>query len=527
MANHQLSFAEIGTLYNTISNELEGGVTQNNQNLLVDQVSTVQQQLQGLIDSGALNNLDSASIVHAQNIADQMNFLKTEIGAFGTNTYVPKFINDVIRDVQDIVAGDSALSALAHQGNHSGFQQVSYLLTSPTPFPDSGAQTATLLQFVADSNALADRAVSLEGADPNSAEVKTLIADIHNFSVAADAYSTAQGGLFSARFNNEFTLNGVQGTASRELIQGLVNQDKNLIDGAAAVLKANAMDVRGNMLANGDTFTPTPNGGIPASIDTVHDSGVVFNDAMTKLIGGVYTGNQTSILNDLNATKIGLQNAINDQALSGQTLNHVKQVVALLDQESALVSSVDVQAPTQANSVNGQINQVQAKILSIVNHDATLASLATGADGSVGFAALPPGAHTHQHVLSAALSDIVSKLSTLNPVTGNAAQSPASQPADTGQSQSGPIPNTNAHALVTTASDSFKFDFAAASHGQTQVQAATAVGTDVHDARPDHSSVAAIAADVHPIAVDDSAASQQHHLGAMDKVGDLHHLAMG
>jgi len=28
-----------------------------------------------------------------------MNFLKTEIGAFVTNTFVPKFINDVVRDV--------------------------------------------------------------------------------------------------------------------------------------------------------------------------------------------------------------------------------------------------------------------------------------------------------------------------------------------------------------------------------------------------------------------------------------------
>src|SRR5215475_4582235 len=153
----QMTFAEIGTLYNSISNELEGGVTHQNQALLINQVSTVQTQLQNLINSGALNHLDGAgnpavSLVHAQNIVDQMNFLKTEIGAFGTDSFVPKFINDVVRDVQDIVAGDTALSALAHQGGHSGFQQVSFLLTPPTPFSDSGAQTATLLQFVADSN---------------------------------------------------------------------------------------------------------------------------------------------------------------------------------------------------------------------------------------------------------------------------------------------------------------------------------------------------------------------------------------
>src|SRR5712692_10335254 len=139
MAQQQMTFAQIGTLYNSISNELEGGVTNHNQGLLLNQVSTVQTQLQSLISSGALNKLDGAgnaavSVVHAQNIVDQMNFLKTEIGAFGTDAFVPKFINDVIRDVQDIVAGDPQLAALAHVGNSAGFQQVSFLLTPPTPF---------------------------------------------------------------------------------------------------------------------------------------------------------------------------------------------------------------------------------------------------------------------------------------------------------------------------------------------------------------------------------------------------------
>ena len=84
----QMTFAEIGTLYNSINNEVEGGVTPQNQASLFSQVITVQTQLQSLIDSGALNNLDGAgnpaiSLVHAQNIADQMNFLKAEIAVFG------------------------------------------------------------------------------------------------------------------------------------------------------------------------------------------------------------------------------------------------------------------------------------------------------------------------------------------------------------------------------------------------------------------------------------------------------------
>jgi hypothetical protein len=392
----QMTFAEIGTLYNSIANELQGGVTPRNQNLLIHQVSTVQTQLQGLINSGALNNLDgtgnpAVSLVHAQNIVDQMNFLKTEINAFGTDAFAPKFINDVVRDVQDIVAGDTALSALAHQGNHSGFQQVSFLLTDPTPFPDSGAQTATLLQFIADSNSLAARAQGLAGADPNSAAVQQLESDIHTFSVNADTYSTAQGGLFSARFNNEFNLDGVQGTASRELITGLQTGNADLVNGAADVLSANAADVRGNMLVTGDTFTPAPNGGIPAFIDTVHDAGVVFDDAVTKLLGGVYSGNQTSILNDLNATKTGLQNTITDQGLTGHALHDIQNIISLLEQESNLVGGINTAAPNQVSAVNGQIGHIEAQILNIVNHDPTLATMAVGADGTVGFVALPPG----------------------------------------------------------------------------------------------------------------------------------------
>ncbi len=410
----QMTFAEIGTLYNTISNELEGGVTHQNQNLLLQQVGTVQTQLQNLINSGTLTNVDGAgnpavSVVHAQNIADQLNFLKTEIGAFGTDTFVPKFINDVVRDLQDIVAGDPQLTALAHQGNHAGFEQFSFLLAPPAPFPDTPLQTDTLLKFIADSNDLAARAQALAGHDPHGGDAATisqLETDVHQFSVAADQYSTEQGGLFSARFNNEFTLNGVQGTASRELITGLETGNADLVNGAAAVLTANANDVRGNMLANGlgadgQPFVPAPNGGIPDNIDTVNAAGLVFNDSMTKLIGGVYSGNQQSIVDDLNAVKAGLQNAISNQGITGPALHDVTQVIGLVGQEASLVSGINPASPTQVSGVNGQINHIEAQVLNVVNHDATLAALATGTDAggnaTTGFIALPPATDNQGH----------------------------------------------------------------------------------------------------------------------------------
>jgi hypothetical protein len=42
MPHRPMTFAEIGTLYNTINNELEGGVTHQNQQLLLKQVGAVQ-----------------------------------------------------------------------------------------------------------------------------------------------------------------------------------------------------------------------------------------------------------------------------------------------------------------------------------------------------------------------------------------------------------------------------------------------------------------------------------------------------
>jgi len=414
----QMTFAQIGTLYNTINNELEGGVTPQNQQLLLNQVETVQTQLQHLIDSGAVDHIDgvgnpAVSVVHAQNIADQLNFLSTEIGAFGTEANVPpKFINDVVRDLQDIVAGDPQLTALAQQGNHSGFEQFSFLLAPPTPFPDTPLQTDTLLQFIADSNDLAGRAQALAGHDPNgadSAAITQLETDIQNFSTAADAYSTAQGGVFSGRFNNEFNLDGVQGTASRELITGLETGNADLVNGAGAVLMGNASDVRSNMLANGlgpdgQPFVPAPNGGIPDNIDTVIGAGLVFNDSMTKLIGGVYSGNQDSIVNDLNATATGLQNAIANQGVTGHALHALNHAIALLGQEASLVGGIDTAAPTPVSAVNGQINHIEAQILNVINHDRTLATLATGTDAdgnaTTGFIALPPttGSPNHQDI---------------------------------------------------------------------------------------------------------------------------------
>jgi hypothetical protein len=392
MPNPNLTFAQLGLIFNAISNETTGGVSPNNQQLLLTQVNMVQQGVQNLVNNGAFT--DGATITHAQNIADQMNFLSDQIGNYGNAQSAPqaKFINDVIRDVQDIVQGDPNLAAAAADAH--AWQQVSNLLTPPTPFPDTPLQTSTLLKFIADSNDIAARAhaVANQGvSDPN------LITDIQAFSAAADAYSQAQGGVFSARFNNEFTLDGVQGTASRELVNGLNNHDANLINGAADVLAANANDVRGNMLVTGQNPNP-PNP--PPAADSVHNAGLYFDDAATKLIGGVYAGNQASIVSDLNNAATGVQAGITANNLTGDALANAQKVIGLLGHEAGLVGGIDTAKPTPEAFVNGMIGADQAAILQTVNGDATLAGLA---DGS--FLPNPPGARNAGQAIVATMGN--------------------------------------------------------------------------------------------------------------------------
>ena len=156
----------------------------------------------------------------------------------------------------------------------------------------------------------------------------------------------------------------------------------NIVSSTAAALSANTSDVQGHVLTQVNSLTPDSS----ASIDTVHDAGLVFNDAMAQLIG-VVSGNQDSIINDLIATAVGLQNAVTDQEITGHALDDINHIISLLGQEASLVGDVGTELSASADTVNGQINQIQAQILNIVDHDAALATMAVGADGTVGFAA--------------------------------------------------------------------------------------------------------------------------------------------
>lgn len=387
---HSLDFAQIGTIFNQVTTSMIGGIDAHNSRRVMNDLQTIQTTLEKLI-SDHPEKFQGEAGIHAQNIVDQVNLEMQAIRSIGTDPYAAKYINDVQRDLIDIVQGDDQLAALASRHGVSGFAGVPDLLVPPAPFHGNAEQTAFMKQFAADAVSLGDRAVALldQGAVLNSPEAQKLIQDISDYVNNSNAFTVAQGGLYSARFNNEFALDGVNGTASRALIHALQTGDTAQGQAAASVLAANAADVAGNMLGIGDTPVPTGSG-IPQHIDTFAEAGAVFNDATTKLIGGVYDGsqgdgNRQSIVNDLTATRDGLQGLLDAQPddFNGRSAKDVQKMVALLGKE---IDAVETAGTGPGDSV--QINALHRAIVAIAQNDPALKAAAT--DGDVtGFSPLP------------------------------------------------------------------------------------------------------------------------------------------
>jgi hypothetical protein len=375
------SFAELGEIFDDATTRLVGGVSDQNRDAVLKDLSQVQNGLQQLLQTNP-DQFQGVAGIHAQNIVDQLNLEAAAIKSVGTDPFAAKYINDVQRDLIDIVQGDDQLVALATQGGHNGFAAVPDLLVPPAQFQGNAEQTQFMQNFITTTQDFADRAIALADQGGSAEAKQQLIGEIQAYAQDANAFTVAQGGLYSARFNNEFASDGVNGTASRALIDGLQTGNADKVHAAAEVLTANAADVAGNMLGIGADPPPAGNG-IPDQITSVAQAGVVFNDATTKLIGGVYDGNRQSIHDDLTATQQGLQDLIDQGQITGGAAAHAKQVVGLLGKELQLVDNADA-GPNAAT----QINSLHSQVINVVQKDKTLAAAANEDDAN-GFMQLP------------------------------------------------------------------------------------------------------------------------------------------
>src|SRR5690242_5527109 len=289
-------------LFNDATTREIGGVGPDQVNSIVSDLIGVQQMLSAA--SPQINNLTD---LHTHVIINQLNeeiasvenansptgtlVLGTDLGQF-----VGRAINDIHRDIIDIAQGDAGVQALFNP------TPLPALNSAPAPFHDSADQTATLTQFIQDSNHLGQMAITIEN-NGFTGDIAGLVQQIQTFETNANAFDQSQGGLFSARFWNELRADGTAGTAANALIEGLQAHNAGEVNAAAEQLSMNAADVGSNNLmtdggsystivATAEANTVTPNQQISSA--NQGNAGQPGTGNNGNQVGGGNAGNQAN-----------------------------------------------------------------------------------------------------------------------------------------------------------------------------------------------------------------------------------------
>ena len=226
-------------LFNDATTREIGGVGPDQVNLIVSDLIGVQQML-----TAADPQINNLSDLHTQIIINQLNeeiasvenansptgtlVLGTDLGQF-----VGRAINDIHRDIIDIAQGDAGVQALFNP------TPLPDLNTPAAPFHDSADQTAFVTQWIQDSNHLGQMATTIEN-NGFTGDIAGLVQQIQTYATNSNAFDQAQGGLWSARFWNEFRSDGTSGTAAAALIEGLQNHNAGEVNAAVEQLAANS-----------------------------------------------------------------------------------------------------------------------------------------------------------------------------------------------------------------------------------------------------------------------------------------------
>src|SRR3981189_3454246 len=367
-------------LFNDATTPEIGGGRPRQVNLIVSDLIGVQQML-----TAAVPQINNLSDLHTQIIINQLNeeiasvenanapttgtlTLGTDLGQF-----VGRSINDIHRDIIDIAQGDAGVQALFNP------TPLPALNTPPAPFHDSADQTAFVTQWIQDSNHLGQMAQTIAN-NGFTRDIAGLVQQLQTFNTNSNAFDMSQGGLFSARFWNEFRTDGTSGTAATALIEGLQTHNAGEVAAAVEQLATNSADVgTNNIMADGGTYAAvvaaaqatavtrvTPGGGggaggggdaggggaggggdagggaggQPALVLKAGDLYFenMFNDATRILEGGVWhnnvpvghqgNGNDGRYIADLQLVQTGLTADMAAGAFTGDQLTHVNTVLA-------------------------------------------------------------------------------------------------------------------------------------------------------------------------------------------------------
>jgi hypothetical protein len=395
-------------LFNDATTREIGGVGPDQVNLIVSDLIGVQQML-----SAADPTINNLSDLHTQVIINQLN---EEIASVenanapttGTLTagtdlgqFIGRSINDIHRDIIDIAQGDPGVQALFNP------TPLPALNTPAAPFHDDAAQTAFITQWIQDSNHLGQMATTIEN-NGFTGDVAGLVQQIQTYASNSNAFDQAQGGLWSARFWNEFRTDGTSGTAAAALVDGLQTHNAGEVNAAVEQLAANSADVgSNNLMLDGGTYagvvaaaqatavTPAagnnpaadpaaiPPAADPAAAPAAPAAGLtatdLFNDATTREIGGVGPDQVNLIVSDL----IGVQQMLSaaDPTINNLSDLHTHVIINQLNEEIASVENVNSPTGTPVLGTNlGQfvgrsINDIHRDIIDIAQGDTGVQAL--------------------------------------------------------------------------------------------------------------------------------------------------------
>src|SRR5215472_3457147 len=379
-------------LFNDATTREIGGVGPDQVNLIVSDLIGVQQQL-----SAADPQINNLTDLHTHVIINQLNeeiatvenanspagtlILGTDLGQF-----VGRAINDIHRDIIDIAQGDPGVQAIFNP------TPLPALNTPPAPFHDNADQTAFVTQWIQDSNHLGQAAVTIEN-NGFTGDIAGLVQQIQTYANSANAFDQSQGGLWSARFWNEFRSDGTSGTAAAALIEGLQTHNAGEVSAAADQLAANSADVgSNNLMADGGSYAGvvaaaqatavTPK--TPATTNAPADTGAagggagagpapaagltatdLFNDATTREIGGVGPDQVNLIVSDL----IGVQQQLSaaDPQINNLTDLHTHVIINQLNEEIASVENAN--SPTGTPILGTDLGQFVGRAINDIHRD--------------------------------------------------------------------------------------------------------------------------------------------------------------
>ena len=405
-------------LFNDATTREIGGVGPDQVNLIVSDLIGVQQQL-----SAADPTINNLSDLHTHIIINQLNeeiasvenanapttgtlTLGTDLGQ-----YVGRSINDIHRDIIDIAQGDTGVQALFNP------TPLPALNTPAAPFHDNAAQTTFITQWIQDSNHLGQMATTIEN-NGFQGDVAGLVQQIQTYATNSNAFDQSQGGLWSARFWNEFRSDGTSGTAASALIEGLQTHNAGEVNAAVEQLAANSADVgSNNVMADGGSYASVvaaaqatavapagDNPGGPAAGGDPAATGLkagdlyfgnMFNDATRILEGGLWhnnvpVGNQGNgtdgrYIADLKAVQTGLTADVAANDFSGDQLTHVNTVLADINTALASVQGAVNNDP----NAEAALRTAHLDIINTIENDPVLQALSIK-DGNPGFNFAPP-----------------------------------------------------------------------------------------------------------------------------------------